>query len=320
MRKYIEIGNRLKKLRGDVSQKEFAKKIGVSYPSYQRYEYGERIPPGPILSKIADTFYVSTDYILTGSEESLRRYINNKRIEFANKDEEFKLVDEEIRSSLFKKGTTFLQNISLIISVVNYYKKHGIDILSMAEKQLKSISFTDKEPMEISKATKHRTLGHRDYPIPNVDLLLVVDNHQAYKIQNTKTKEYYTPIPLVSNPIASGCGREINYDYVEGLIYYNWVRSRNMVATRVIGASMEPTFPEGSILAIDLEDRRYQPEKVFAVKYKGECTLKRLTKERGFLILQSDNPNKDEYPNQVINLQEEPEPIIGRIVFAWLKF
>jgi len=56
------------------------------------------------------------------------------------------------------------------------------------------------------------------------------------------------------------------------------------------------------------------------VKYKDGCVVKRLLKRQGFLILQSDNPDKGEYPDVAINLQEEPDPIIGRIAFAWQKF
>ncbi len=82
MKKYIDIGNRIKKLRGDVSQKEFAKKIGVSFAAYQNYEYGKRIPPAHILSKIADTCGMNVDWILSGTAniETARMYesINKK--------------------------------------------------------------------------------------------------------------------------------------------------------------------------------------------------------------------------------------------------
>lgn len=67
MKKHIEIGNRLKKIRGAISQRDFAKKMGISYGSYRNYESGERRPPERVLSKIVDNYkYITVDWILTG--------------------------------------------------------------------------------------------------------------------------------------------------------------------------------------------------------------------------------------------------------------
>ncbi|MDY6857399.1 MAG: S24 family peptidase [Thermodesulfobacteriota bacterium] len=160
------------------------------------------------------------------------------------------------------------------------------------------------------------------YPEPKMELMLITDQDRVNKIRDTERREHYEAIPLVNDPIAAGTGREIDDKYIEGyaVFYYRWIRGRNMVAVRIKGSSMEPTLYEDSIVAVDLQDKEYQPEKIFAVRYKGECVVKRLIKDRGFLVLQSDNPDKTEYPNMAINLQEDPEPIIGRIAFAWQKF
>lgn len=53
--------------------KDFAKQIGVSFPGYQNYEYGERVPPGPVLTRIAELCGVSVDWILTGQEAGADR-------------------------------------------------------------------------------------------------------------------------------------------------------------------------------------------------------------------------------------------------------
>jgi transcriptional regulator with XRE-family HTH domain len=75
MKKYIEIGSRLRKLRAHLSQKKFAEQLGIPFRTYQRYETGERIPKGPALQEIAEVCDVTTDYILTGDEESLRHHL-----------------------------------------------------------------------------------------------------------------------------------------------------------------------------------------------------------------------------------------------------
>lgn len=60
------LGYRIKYLRekSNLSQKEFAKKIGVSNTVLSRYESGDRKPDYEILQTIADYFEVSTDYLL----------------------------------------------------------------------------------------------------------------------------------------------------------------------------------------------------------------------------------------------------------------
>jgi transcriptional regulator with XRE-family HTH domain len=65
-------------LRGDLSQKDFAKKIGVSHKGYQRYESGERIPRPDILFKIAESESLTVDWLLTGKLRGLEEKILDK--------------------------------------------------------------------------------------------------------------------------------------------------------------------------------------------------------------------------------------------------
>jgi len=67
---YKAIGNRIKLLRGDgQTQAQFAALLGISLRAYQRYEYGERLPPFKILSKILNLCDVSMDWIFAGSND-----------------------------------------------------------------------------------------------------------------------------------------------------------------------------------------------------------------------------------------------------------
>lgn len=80
MKKYSDIGKRLKKLRGSLSQREFAKKIGLPHKTYQRYEYGEGIPKAHTLKKIAQKESVTVDWLLTGSLRSFEEMIRAKEM------------------------------------------------------------------------------------------------------------------------------------------------------------------------------------------------------------------------------------------------
>ena len=61
---------RLKSLRGNMKQAEFARKIGIAQNSYNRYESGERVPDIAILSQLASRLRVSTDWLLGLSDET----------------------------------------------------------------------------------------------------------------------------------------------------------------------------------------------------------------------------------------------------------
>jgi transcriptional regulator with XRE-family HTH domain len=61
------LGRRLRQLRGfDMTQEEFAKKLGISQSQLSKYERGVAAPPADILMKIKGQCRVSIDWLLTG--------------------------------------------------------------------------------------------------------------------------------------------------------------------------------------------------------------------------------------------------------------
>lgn len=65
---YKEVGDRLKLLRNNqnISQPQFATLLGISLRTYQRYEYGERLPGLKLLSKISEITLAAMDWIVWG--------------------------------------------------------------------------------------------------------------------------------------------------------------------------------------------------------------------------------------------------------------
>lgn len=53
-------------------QKDIAEAADISLRTYQRYETGERLPDTEVLTKLADYFNVSTDYLLGRSDDPTR--------------------------------------------------------------------------------------------------------------------------------------------------------------------------------------------------------------------------------------------------------
>jgi len=68
-KEHSDIGQRLKILRGSLSQTEMGKLFDMPLRTYQSYEYGQRVPPSHALSSIARKFGTTVEWILTGVDE-----------------------------------------------------------------------------------------------------------------------------------------------------------------------------------------------------------------------------------------------------------
>lgn len=64
-------GKRLKYLRekNKISREDFAQKVGVSYWSVSKYETDSRTPDPETISRIADLFDVSVDYLMLRTDD-----------------------------------------------------------------------------------------------------------------------------------------------------------------------------------------------------------------------------------------------------------
>ncbi len=64
----LQVGKRIRQIRGSLSQSELGRIIGVSKVSISNYERG-RIPQAHILAKIARFGHTTIDWLLTGREK-----------------------------------------------------------------------------------------------------------------------------------------------------------------------------------------------------------------------------------------------------------
>lgn len=74
-KRYIDIGERLKILRGKKTQSEFASEIGTTLRAYQHYEAGEREPDTNLLKEISAKHGKSIDWILKGAETPMEEHV-----------------------------------------------------------------------------------------------------------------------------------------------------------------------------------------------------------------------------------------------------
>jgi transcriptional regulator with XRE-family HTH domain len=60
------LGRRIRQLRGDVTQEDFARSLGITQAQLSKYELGQSALPLGTLVKIAQRCAQTTDWILTG--------------------------------------------------------------------------------------------------------------------------------------------------------------------------------------------------------------------------------------------------------------
>jgi len=108
VKKLAEIKDRLKceRLRKDLNQTELAKLLNVSKQTVSNWENGNRIPDTLTLSKLADFFNCSVDYIL-GRSENRNGIISKANIDGNN-------YEFELDKNIFPNGITREQMINYI--------------------------------------------------------------------------------------------------------------------------------------------------------------------------------------------------------------
>ena len=80
-----EVGSRIYQLleRNDLTQRELARRVGVTEVSMSRYVKGVRRPKDPILAKIAMNLHTTPEYLLdqeSGEEDSELAYYRTQRV------------------------------------------------------------------------------------------------------------------------------------------------------------------------------------------------------------------------------------------------
>ncbi len=99
----IELGNRIQELRKQIglTQSQLAKKIEISHTQMARYETKGVQPPADVLSRLADIFDVSIDYLVNG-DKSNRAEQTLKDAELIKQFKQLDLLPEDEKNSILK--------------------------------------------------------------------------------------------------------------------------------------------------------------------------------------------------------------------------
>lgn len=91
----MEFKERIKLIRGKLSQLEFAARIGVHYTTVQAYENG-KIPKGEILKKICYEFGVNGEWLLNGKGSTYTLDVQSLKIGVTPDKATEKLIDRPL--------------------------------------------------------------------------------------------------------------------------------------------------------------------------------------------------------------------------------
>ncbi|MFB6732283.1 helix-turn-helix domain-containing protein [Bacillus mobilis] len=121
------IGLRLKSLRKkeNLTQKQLAEKIGISQRMIGYYESEERFPPHDVLTKLADCFSVSADYLLGRdvTDETKKQLTPKNEKDIAKRMEEIK-KDLQGEDGLMFSGEPMSQEaVESLLDAMDYIVK-----------------------------------------------------------------------------------------------------------------------------------------------------------------------------------------------------
>jgi repressor LexA len=284
--------NRIESLKGKQSLVDFCKDYGLNYPAMQKSISRRRAPGSATLEKIARHSGVNLQWLVAGEVDKTKLSKTVvKNIVFFRKNKGWSRVQLAEKMGLSMTVYDLIENGAWPLSTKE------ISALARALDVLPQYFFITEQ---------------QHAPVPELKVFKSTSSRTTPKI----SAEDYVSIPLTDSFIAAGQPiiQEDNVeDYV--LLHIRAAGKRsNLVASRVDGQSMEPMLHSGDIVVIDRDDKSIQKNKIFAIYYQEGLTAKYLEVHKELLILRPINPISEV---QIINLAEEPDPIVGRIIGAW---
>lgn len=314
---------RISLLKENLSLAEFCDRVGWNYRAAQKSYQRRSSPDAELLVKISSAFRVDLKWLVTGEIDPLVATAAKKfKLFRKRKGWSFKLLEEKIapdqkapiRPALDEKTATARLNRGNQKEL----NPHGImgKTLELFEKGNLAIPMDLLRDVSEGMDIPLHEFFNEDEPaitqIPELKVFQASSTRESPHIRN----EDYVSIPLTSSSIAAGQPIIAENDIEDYVLLHVRAAGRrnNLVACKVDGVSMEPMLHSGDIVVIDRDDRKIAKNKMYAVFYDEGLTAKYIERQRDLLILRPINPNAQV---QVVNLVENPDPIVGRVIGAW---
>lgn len=145
-----------------------------------------------------------------------------------------------------------------------------------------------------------------------------------------RTRDDFLPVRILEDAASLGHGAMISQERTRGyaLIYKHALPRKaekqkraqeKIICLFVKGESMLPAIQDGSLVAIDVEDKNeIKNYKIYAVEIPDEgVTIKRVYRDKDNLVLLADNRDFRGFP-RVVNLKGlSYNPVCGKVVWTW---
>lgn len=156
--------------------------------------------------------------------------------------------------------------------------------------------------------------------------MAVADMPRPNDLETLSSPSEETHVIIPRYNVHAACGNGLLNDHVEvngGLAFMrSWIRdmgwkAANLVVIYARQDSMAPTITDGAVLLVDTSQTAPESGRVYVLNWFGEERVKRLHRVGASRYrVSSDNPNKAEFPDEVIDFEESPDVrIIGRVVW-----
>ncbi len=143
-------------------------------------------------------------------------------------------------------------------------------------------------------------------------------------ISSDKILEDYSPVPIIPNDKLGSCISLKQRASEHTLILNDWLsKDHNIQCCRADDNSMDSTLPNGSLYAIDFDDKSVEDENIYLLKWKNKVIIRRIFVQDGYLLFCPDNDDKEKYPVQICTMKKansiKESPILGRIIWSVAK-
>lgn len=152
-----------------------------------------------------------------------------------------------------------------------------------------------------------------------------VETETLFREASDNSDNDFVPVSRLSVQVGAGNGRPVGIVNSLGLLQFRrdflkaaGVSPSNAAVVTVKGMSMEPTIRDGSVLLLNRADREPRAGNVYAFSWDGEMLVKRFQLVSGTWHAVSDNADKSEYPDIVIDGRAETL-IQGRAIWVGSK-
>ena len=287
-RPHIDVGERLRQIRGGMSQEEFASRLQVSKRTIINYEGGQRFPEANVLRALSKEFAVDLDWVFSGlgsmrSKLALHRMVSDAFDRFTNS-----LRPDELENAL----TRF----------VLLYKLRQVRLPDWLFADLPEVTEDDIQQWNLGKyayesPSRAMASGESAHGAPGETETVGIQEDRRALYKGVFPEEFVF-VARYDAEVSAGHGAFLEEDRVRDRLAFkrSWIREMGLQPDKlalvtVKGDSMEPNLFHGDIVLIDLSTPGITVDGIYVLRTDDGLVVKRLQRMiTGDIYIKSDNP------------------------------